>query len=469
MERLQVYHPHFTLQVRKKGGKEVSFINESHPLIRGEQLAYYFFNTMVKKEYIQRADSKQTITGYTFNPKQQSIYENFSFGAVLQLVDKDPVARGALNRFVDRCMAGDMFSVKRDSLQYDEEFTRKLQKDFNFRTSVIRKIFLMGKMYQNVFVEIIRKEDGSAKEINVLDTHRVGPITKPNGDLKMLREKLPNPVTGEQAEWPETDIVWIKFNDRTQGFAPVDFQSLWETLLLKDHVREFLGWAWKTGQYRTEYNFKNAGEQDVLDFISYLKRVENDFRKPIIRKGEGEHSILRDIKELESIDLLLKYLDNQIAIALGVPPNDLGIPDTSGRSNADAQTNNFETSVRSFKTIVEDFISNELFPKINKGNNLWKFGPTDRFVEKQAYEILQLMGSLNMTEEVMREYLMDRGIVFKSKTLFKKPEEMLMPSKAGPDNPRDKDTAPSRAGKGTGEGNQNQEAVTTREDQIKKV
>ena len=39
----------------------------------------------------------------------------------------------------------------------------------------------------------------------------------------------------------------------------------------------------------------------------------------------------------------------------------------------------------------------------------------------------------------------------------------------GIDNPRDKDTMPSRTGKGTGEGNKAQEEVTTREDQIKKV
>lgn len=419
---------------------------------------------MAKREYLQRADSKQSIRGYNFSSAFQSIYEDFNFDAALAMVDKDPVARGALNRYVDRCMIGDMFAIKRDSREYDEEFTRKLQKEYNFRTSVVRKVFLMGKIYKNVFLELIRKGDGSVKEINVLDTTKVGPITKPNGDLLRLREKTPNPETGEYAEWTADDIVWIKFDDRTQGFAPVDLQSLWETLLLKDAVREFVGWTWKTGQYRVEYNFKNSTEQDVLDFLAYLKKVENDFRKPIIRKGEGESSILRDIKEVDSIDKLLKYLDNQISIAFGVPPIDLGIPDASGRSNADAQTNNFDSTVRSAKTVVEDAFSNDLFPKMNKGNNLWKFGPNDRFVEKQAYEIVQIMQSMNFSEEAMKEYLSDRGIVFKTKELFKKEPELTQSM-----NPRSKDLMPSRVGKGTGEANQNQETITTREDQLKKV
>ena len=104
---------------------------------------------------------------------------------------------------------------------------------------------------------------------------------------------------------------------------------------------------------------------------------------------------------------------------------------------------------------------------MNKGNNLWKFGPNDRFVEKQAYEILQIMQSVNMTDEVMVEYLNDRGIYFKNKKVFKDPMEGMVQSVAG--NPRSKDTAPSRVGKGTGEANNENATVTTREDQIKKV
>jgi len=421
---------------------------------------------MANKNYIQRADSKQSILGYMPNAYFETVTPNFSFSGVIEMVDKDPAARGALNRFVDRCMSGDFAVVKRDSKAYDEEFQQKLLRDYKFRTDVLRKIFLLGKMYNNVYIELVRRTDGSVKELNVLDSMKVGVITKPNGDLLKLIEKSPNPTTGNRAEWSENEIVWIKFNDRTQGYAPVDFRALWETLLLKDYVRQFVSWLWKTGQYKVHYNFNKSSEQDVLDFLAYLKKTEHDFRKPIITKGEGESKLLRDIKEIDSIDLLLKYLDNQIAIALGVPPNDLGMPDSSGRSNADAQTNNFDTTVTSFKTVVEDAISHDLFPKMNKGNNLLIFAPNDRFSEKQVFEVLQIMQSMNMTDEVMREYLYDRGMVYAAKKLFKDPMEGMVNT---PANPRALDTMPSRTGKGTGEGNKPQASVSTREDQIKKV
>ena len=59
-----------------------------------------------------------------------------------------------------------------------------------------------------------------------------------------------------------------------------------------------------------------------------------------------------------------------------------------------------------------------------------------------------------------------------TKKIIKEPEDMVLPGASpseGNANPRDKDTAPSRTGKGTGEGNKAQDVVTTRQDQIKKV
>jgi hypothetical protein len=62
----------------------------------------------------------------------------------------------------------------------------------------------------------------------------------------------------------------------------------------------------------------------------------------------------------------------------------------------------------------------------------------------------------------MKEYLIDKGIIFGVSEWFK-PEPVMT------DNPRSLDAAPSRQGKATGEGNKKQAEVTTRDDQIKKV
>jgi hypothetical protein len=420
---------------------------------------------MVSSEKLKRAESKQALSTFTLNKNFATLYPDFSYAAVSEMINKDPVARGALTHFIDKCMEGDYITLSRDTLEYDAPFQNKLQRDYNFRTAILRKIFALGKMYNNVFLEIV-KTDTKVIELNVLDTTAVEPITKPNGDLLRLKSKQPNPDTGKYAEWPESEIVWFKFNDITRGYAPVDLRSVWETILIKDYIRQYVAWLWKTGQYRLLYKFDNSSEQDINDFISYLKKHDNDFQRPFLVKGKLETQILRDVKETDAIDKLFKYLDNQILIAMRIPPNDAGIPDASGRSNADAQTNNLATHISSMKTVVADAINNDLFPKMSSGNSLLRFAPIDRYAEKQVFEVLQLMQSMNVSKDVMKEYMVDKGVVFKAAEWF---VELPVVGDAASMNPRSKDTAPSRMGKGAGEGNQAQEQSTTRPDQLKKV
>lgn len=420
-----------------------------------------------KTEFITRADSKQALKSYHPNKGFATVYPDFSYKAVIEMINADPVARGAINHFVDKCMEGDIVVINKDTQKFDKEFQLELLRKYKFRTNVIRKAFLMGKLYNNVFIEVVRNGDGSPKELNVLDTTFVQALTAPNGDLDSLKSAAPDPVTGKYVVWPKEDIIWIKFNDTTLGYAPIDMKVLWETILLKDYVRRFVSWLWKTGQYRLLYFFKSGSDQDIEDFITILKKNEGNFQVPLILRGEGEIKVPRDIKEIDSIDRLLKYIDNQILIALRIPPSDAGIPDASGRSNADAQSNNLITHITSWKTVVADAVSHDLFPKIGKESHIMRFSPSDRFAEKQVFEVLQLMQSMMMTKDVMQEYLIDKGIIFDTDKWFEDPPEPTMD--AGSKNPRSKDTAPSRLGKGTGEGNKPQGEVTTRQDQIKKV
>ena len=421
------------------------------------------------KKYIKRAHSKNTLTAYTPNKNTETVYPDFSFQTAMSMVDNDPVARGAFNHFVDKCMEGGFSALKRDSYQYDDSFEMLLQEKFNFRTDILRKIFQIGKLYNNVFIEIVRNLDGSTKSLNVLDTYTIEPITEHNGDPISYKTKIPNPNTGQYAEWSKQDMIWIKFGDRSKGFAPVDLKALYETLLAKDYVRRYVAWLWKTGQYRILYNFKSASDQDIANFLAYSSRHDGDYQVPFIAKGEMQTNVLRDIKETESITELLKYYDNQIAINLRMPPVDIGIPDASGRSNADAQSNNLVTHVMGWKKIVEDAVNFDLFPKMNKGNSLIKFGPVDRFAEAQVFDIIQKMKSSGFTNEACEEYLKDKGMFWKEK-VFNEAPEMLQQGEEDdedvPENPKDKDAFPSRQRQDKAAPGGDQGEVSTRSDQL---
>jgi hypothetical protein len=423
---------------------------------------------MDNQKYIKREKSRAPLKTFTLNKqKGPTVYPNFSFDAVLQLIESDPLARGALNHFIDKCMEGDYAIIRRDDQTYDYVKELLLDENYNFRSGVLAKVFLSGKLFNNVFIEVVRGVDGRTKALNVLDSSIVNPITEPNGDPIKYVSNLPNPVTGEYAEWDKEDIVWLKIKDRTVGYAPVDMRALWENLNIKSYIRRYVCWLHKTGQYRLVYNFKTASTQDIQDFITYAKANSDDFDVPFIVKGEFDAKLLRDMRETQSIVEMLKYLDSQTLVLLRVPPIDAGIPDSSGRSNADAQSNTMETSILSFKKNVEDFINFNLFPKINMGTYLLRFSPISRVAEKSAFEVAQIMQSLGMDKEVIQEYLTDKGILFSKKQIFTEPKlDQVSAAFNQVKNPRDKDMYPSRLGKGAGEANKNQEDVTTREDQL---
>lgn len=419
----------------------------------------------LRKKYIKRDYSRGVLRNISWNKETQNVFPDFSFELVLKQIEHDPVARGAINHFVDKFMEGDYAIVRREDRTYDWKAELILEEKYMFRTKLLRKIALMGKLFNNVYIEIVRDTDGKTKALNILDSTSVEPIVDVNGDPVSYKSSQINPATGEYPTWTKDEVVWVKFGDRTAGFAPVDMRALWENLLLKHYIKRYVAWLWKTGQYRLIYNFESASKQDIEDFITYARKNDDNFHVPFILKGKMQTSLLRDMKETSSLIELLSYLDSQTLILIRVPPIDAGIPDASGRSNADAQANNIETTIVSMKKTVEDYVNFDLFPKINKSTYLLQFAPLNRFAEQMVFNVAQTMASMNIRDEVIVEYLQDKGLFYGNKKLFKDPQKDAM-SKAIA-NPRDKDNMESRKGKSEMEGNEpNEGGPTTRDDQL---
>jgi len=418
-----------------------------------------------KAKYIKKAYSKDTLRNFTFNKDNATVYPDFSLQAAYSIIQNDPVARGAWVAYMDKFMEGEMNFLKKDTGDKDSAFELSLQEKYMFR-QLIRNVAGQGKLFNQAFFEIVQTTDNKTKSLNVLDTQNIEPITKPNGDPIGFKSTQSHPDTGGFPTWTTEEIVWIRFNDISKGYAPVDLRAVYENLLAKEYVTRYVSWLWKTGQYRLIYSFDGAADQDITDFLTYAKKHDNNFQAPFAVKGKLETSILRDIKETDSLVELLKYYDSQTLILMRMPPIDAGIPDASGRSNADAQSNNLSSHITSMKKVIEDAINFDLFPKINKKNNLMKFAPNDRFAVKQVFENLQLLDSLGATRNFMEQYLNDTGMYYEGEMFEKRVDPMAM---GNGDNPRDADSAPSRIGKGEGEAEKKigtGSQSTTRENQL---
>lgn len=419
------------------------------------------------KQLTKKTDSKEPIKGFSNSKWNSTVLPNFDFNAALEMLDADPVASGAIEHYVDKSVEGHWSVIKRDTGAYDKSFEDQLIYKYNFEVSVLRKIFYIGKLFNNVFLEIITNTDGSLKYVNILDSTNIEPITKPNGDVIEFKSKIPNPVNGRHATWSPKEVVWFKFADRDGGYSHVNVQSLWNTLLQKTFIQRFVSWLWQTGQYRVIHNFKASDDKVVQDFVAINKKNEGDYRQPFLAQGEYATSILRDMKETESLVELLKYLDGQTLILLRMQPSDVGIPDSSGRSSSDNQSNHVNTHIKSRKKVVKAGID-KMFELVNHGNNAIMFAPVDKFEIKNVLENVQLMKSAGFTDNVCIEYMRDSGMVWQDAKVFNEPE---VEEATEVDNPRDKDNMPSRIGKGAGEGNKKigtGNEATTREDQLVK-
>lgn len=414
------------------------------------------------KKLVKRANSKQPVRNYNFNAFGSSTLPDYSFEAVDTLVDEDPVADGAIQHFIDKVMEGDYNILKKNDFAYDRALENDLRYNHAWDTKIIRRIAKVGKLYKNVFVEIVRGIDGvTPTDYNVLDSLNIDVQMKTNGDPTLYRSKKPDEGTGNYAEWQPKNIIWLKFDAKDNGWAPVNIKTLYTVLMQKYYINRFVSWAWQTGQYRVVHNFKTTNDDVIQDFVAYNSKSDTDFTQPFLAGGEYVHDLLRDMKEIESLTEYLKYLDNQTVINLRVPPIDAGIPETSGRSNADAQSNNLNTHIKSFKKVVQDGM-NELFKKTNRGTNIFVFAPVDKFEEKLIFENVQMLKGAGMTDQALREYMRDKGIVFETKQLFNKPEEM---------GTKDPEAAPSRQRKPEGSANAKigtGTQGTTREDQLVK-
>lgn len=417
------------------------------------------------KKYIKRDNSKDEIRAYSYSKSHQTVFPDFDFSKAEEMINSDPVARGVLNHFVDKCMEGSYSIYNTKTLSGLLEQKQKLEQRFMFSTKVLAKSFRMAKLYNNVFLELIQDSNGAYTDLNVLDSANIEPITEPNGDP--IGYKTRSVPDGQDAPyWSKDEVIWLKFGDMSRGYAPVDMQALFKNLLTKEYTIRFLSWLWKTGQYRLIYNFKaGTNSKDINDFLAMGRKLDFDFTRPSIYKGDVEKTVSRDMNELGPAKEWLDYLDQQTIIHMRVPGIDAGFMNSGSRSDADAAKSALATHVKSYKSIIASYINHELLPKMKRGDQTLVFSPTDRLEARTVFDNLMVMSNVGLSDRAKQEYLVQHGIVFDGDEWFMQPEEQggntsVTGQALGAPSRQGKSEEQSNSRIGTGED------ATTRQDQL---
>jgi hypothetical protein len=339
----------------------------------------------------------------------------------LTLIKNDPLVRACLTTIVDKVLETKWWVKGRNKKTRTKELEIRL-KDVRFNR-VFRKLLFNLVLYNNAFLEIVRKEKPFS-DLNVLETIFMKIDAQSNGDVVGYYQETGGP--GIKPYWFEKDVVHFKLDEiTTNTWSDLTIEALYETVLIKDYVRQWLMWFFGTNQMRGFYNIKNANTTKVKDFLSYLKASEKDKSKPIIAEGEVTYQILNSFAtEGQTLREMLDWCDEQILVLLQVPPIAVGKPDSSGRSNSVEQYQALNTRVLAIQRIVEEVTSYDLFPKIGYDSNDFVFGVLDESVRMHVFETAKIMKDMMMTDDAISEYLESQGVVFETKDLFKSPEEL---------------------------------------------
>lgn len=427
------------------------------------------YTELVKQDLVLNADSLGNVLDYAVQtePAFGVLYgkrPEFDPWKAYRIIKNDPVVKGSVISLVDKFMMSGWHCTDKD---YDLSFlddgeepedvegkspedAEKLLKQLRF-DRFIRRYVTQAIIFKNAYGEIVNKSKEPV-DLNVLETSFMKINTQINGDIRSYSQYVGNVSIGNLPEWKPEQIVHFKLDEmNTNAWADSDLMVLYETVLVKDYIRQFLLWTASTNQMRPVISVEaKLSATKAADFVSWLKATEKDLRKPIITEGKTTVQPLYDIsKSGGSLLDIINWCDNQILILLQVPPIAVGKADQSGRSNSVEQYSALDTRIRAIQVNLEELFTNDLLPKLGFSKVEFKFNTLDFKRIEALINVVQVAKNAMMSEDAIRELMAKNGLEFETDKLFDDPLPMAGNSSVKTGNEgsignKDKNQMPSR-------------------------
>lgn len=404
---------------------------------------------------------------YLLNP-------NENLNRVLEVVQQDPVVRGAITTLIDKTLEPGYSFYGKDKKSRQQSAIDKMG-ELRF-DALMRRLLQHLFTYNNAFIEIVKAGD-EVTELHMLDPRYIEVQSNKHGEVKQYVQKAPN---GEIITWTPKQVVHIKTTPLSGSvWGDVDLKALWTTCALSYHIKKLYLWQYETNQFRPLLNIQNATDDQIKRFLAYLEQARSDIKRLIPIEGEVEAIVLGQMHDFTKVKDLLTYLDYEKLNLLQVPPISVGLPDNSNRSNSDAQERALNTRIRSIQRNLEDTISYDFMPNLNFEKVTLKFNVIDDKALDSYLQMAERMKNMGFKEELIKDFLESKGFDLPEGDIFEAVDvnpETGMPLPKGSDpqaaasfTKKSMDMMPSRQGKMPGTANKkigSGEQSTTRKDQL---
>lgn len=337
----------------------------------------------------------------------------FEFDKVDEILENEPIVRAAVVSLTDKVMESDYWLEPENQKSGVDDLRERLRqtKYYNHLRQVIMNLVL----YNNCYEEIVKDDNGKVEHLNTLEFAFTEPVTEKNGDLRFFKQDIPHGTSEEKiTRWEPEEVVHYRLDRFNTSTVPSsNLQALWDTVLIKDYIRQWEQWFFRTNQQRPVVGVETADKKSIDAFISTLEKLEKNIRAVIPIKGEFQVEPLQNYGELsENIDQLRDWCDMQILMCLQVPPIVVGKPNESGRSDAAEQRKNLYTRVNAIQKVVQEHVNSEMLPKAGFSRVRFHWGSLDNTTEKKIFENAKIMRNANFTPEAINHYLQNEGMDF---------------------------------------------------------
>jgi hypothetical protein len=396
-------------------------------------------------EIVANEDSQGYKLDYFNNFSQNKSGNRPYFGETLKfdakkaakMVQEDPVVRAEVSSIVD-AVIGDGYFLKAQNSRSGKQKLDRILKNNDYE-EYLRNIVANLLIYNNALGEVVRPGTEDA-QLNVLEMTFTQPNTDDNGDVNYWFQNIPrhaqqNTTSDIDPEWGVDEVVHYKLDSfDTNVLSIPNLRALYETVLIKDYIRQWLHWFFKTNQMRPVISVpENTSKDDVKQLLSDLKNMESKVNAPLPVKGEVQVEKLQSYsEEAESVHELLRWCDEQISILMQAPQLALGVSDSSGEANAEKVDKYYRKRVKSIRRVIKRKEENETYDKLLDGtsNVALHLGGLEVEDLKIVLETVRTMRQAQFKPEAIEEFLERQGMVFETEdVLFSQEEIMQMSNK----------------------------------------
>lgn len=329
----------------------------------------------------------------------------------------------------------------------NKQLLRKAESRFEermFTNTVL--VPLATKLYPfgNAFVEIVSVDEDGKPWCYVTETTQIE-IVDPEGrgepSMYMQRAGTEPAVT-----WTAEEIVHFKLGGLDTGlWAEIPIRSLDKYVAIKKVVKDHLYRLFDKNAFRSVIDFPaNTIEEDVNRSLAEYALAAKDKNRPFVWFGGVSQTVLQDFADGPRFIELINLCDHAILVQMQVPPIMAGVPDASGRASGEQQTYKaFNTRIKSVQRIIEEYMTNQVLPRMGFGGVSFHFNEVDNKSEKDVLEMAVQLKALGAKPDKLSSWLVKQGIEVDDD--FFNPDFYEAPSKADKDALTNK-TASSRQG-----------------------